>query len=41
MSIIDKVVALKERQWKETSQEWFDGKFADEIKDCDKSFNDT
>ena len=38
MNVIDKIAPLKERQVKQNSQEWFDGKFADEIKNRDKLF---
>ena len=36
MSVIDKVVPIKERRVKQNSQEWFDGDIADEIKNRDK-----
>ena len=38
MSVIDKVVHIKERWVKQNSQEWFDGEFTDEIKNRDKLF---
>ena len=38
MNVIDKVAPLKERRLKQNSQEWFDGEFADEIKNRDKLF---
>ena len=38
MNVIDKVAPLKERRVKQSSQEWFDGKIADEIKNRDKLF---
>ena len=38
MSVIGKVVPIKERQVKQNSQEWFDGKIADEINNCNKVF---
>ena len=38
MNVIDKIAPLKERQVKQNSQEWFDGKLADEIKNRDKLF---
>ena len=38
MSVIDKVVPIKERRFKQNSQEWFDGEIADEIKNRDKLF---
>ena len=36
MSVIDKVAPMKERRVKQNSQEWFDGKIADEIKNRDR-----
>ena len=38
MSVIDKVVPIKERRFKQNSQEWYDGEIADEIKNRDKLF---
>ena len=38
MSVIDKVVPIKERRFKRNSQEWYDGEIADEIKNRDKLF---
>ena len=38
MNVIDKVAPLKERRVKQNSQEWFDGKIADEIKNRNKLF---
>ena len=38
MSVIDKVAPKKERWVKQNSQEWFDEKIADEIKNRDKLF---
>ena len=38
MSVIDKVVPIKERQVKQNSQEWLDGEIANEIKNRDKLF---
>ena len=38
MSVIDKVVHIKERWVKQNSQEWFDGEITDEIKNRDKLF---
>ena len=38
MNVIDQVAPLKERRVKQNSQEWFDEKIADEIKNRDKLF---
>ena len=38
MSVIDRAAPIKERRVKQNSQEWFDGKIADEIKNLDKFF---
>ena len=38
MSVIHKVASIKERRVKQNSQEFFDGKIADEIKNRDKLF---
>ena len=38
MNVIDKIAPLKERWVKQNSQEWFDGEFANEIKNRDKLF---
>ena len=38
MNVIDKVAPLKERRVKQNSQEWFDGKIGDEIKNRRKLF---
>ena len=38
MSIIDRVMPIKERRVKQNSREWFDGEIADEIKNRDKLF---
>ena len=38
MSVNDKVAPIKERWVKQSSQEWFDGEIADEIKNRDKLF---
>ena len=38
MSVIHKVASIKERRVKQNSQEFFDGKIADEIKSRDKLF---
>ena len=38
MSVIDRVMPIKEKQVKQNSQEWFDGEIANEIKNCDKLF---
>ena len=38
MNVIDKVKPMKERRVKQNSQEWFDGKIADEIKNRDRLF---
>ena len=39
MNFIDKVTPLKERQVKQSSQEWFDGEIANEIKNRDNLKN--
>ena len=38
MSVIDRVAPIKERRVKQNSQEWFDGKIEDEIKNLAKFF---
>ena len=38
MSATDRVAPIKERRVKKNSQEWFDGKIADEIQNSDKLF---
>ena len=38
MSVIDKVAPIKVRQVKQSSQVWFDGEIADEVKNRDKLF---
>ena len=38
MNFVDKVTPLKERQVKQSSQEWFDEEIANEIKNRDKLF---
>ena len=38
MDVIEKVATIKERQWKQDSQVWFDGEIADETKNHNRLF---